>query len=140
MKRIGAVLLSLLLALPAWSQAQRAQFPFDREFVTASLNGESMAFSATLVVRKQGDIVRARGRLPCNAWSTRVDFNEDGKFAPFDESTTLVECGKEREDFEGRFMSAIVGAARWRVERNDLILEGNNMVLRFIPEGPSLRK
>jgi heat shock protein HslJ len=59
---------------------------------------------------------------------------DDGQFRFRQFVSTMLGCmEKDKDEEESRFVAAMEGVARWRMEGEALVLEGDKSILRFLP-------
>ena len=121
-----------LLTVVVISTAAVAQtpFPFNRQFVAVSMNGQDYTTkSPTLTIKAStnGDALRGTGFAGCNKWSSRIVLRE-GQISLGQLGTTRMFCADQMAA-ESNFLDALKSVTHWRMEGSMLVLEGGRTKL-----------
>jgi heat shock protein HslJ len=112
-------------------------FPIGRKFVAVSLNGDPLLRQdapkqATLEVRGLFTFHhRVGGNALCNDWGGHATFLPARRIIWGKILRTGLACRSAADEWEQRYITALLTASRWRTEEGHLILENGTDVLRF---------
>ena len=112
-------------------------FPLGQQFVAVSLNGEPVISNRSGVKLPTLEVWRvpfsplhARGTAHCNGWGGEVVLMPLNFVVWRTVYVTAVACAGL--ELENRYLRALLGARRWRIENGALILYNGRDTLRFL--------
>jgi len=136
---VGALVAVFLLGMwLTWPELayNSTGFPINRNFVAVSLNGErinnaELPRPQTFQARRESVFrLRAFGYGGCNGWTGTLLIVPPKSIVWGDRYQTAMACGRAGP-YEERYLTALLGATRWRREERTLILENGTDILRF---------
>jgi heat shock protein HslJ len=131
MRWIAATLL-VLATLPASAQTKQL-FPIGQSYRVMSISGYDVHNKGlSMTITHKGGDYRSAGQVGCNTWNSAVVLR-DTVIDFIDISTTKKVCGKSEMTAADAFLSSLRQAKRWRLDRVDLIIEGDTAELRLKP-------
>ena len=108
---------------------QPKQFPVGMQWTLVSLNGKTVSDNRpTLMI---DDALRARGFGGCNTFSATAYPLNQQRFAVGPIALTKRSCDKGVMDLERTFLVLFRTAAVWDTKDGQLVIQGNNGMLRF---------
>ena len=131
---LAVFLFGMWLARPEWPY-NPSGFPLDRKFLALSLNGEPLMLRdapniATFEVRGHRTFRhRVGGTSLCSRWGGHVTFLPGHRIVWRNVLNTAAAC--PTPELEHRYLQALLGAARWRTEDNELILHNDTNIIRL---------
>jgi heat shock protein HslJ len=133
---VGVFLLGMWLTWPDFPY-NPSGFPIGRKFVAVSLNGDLLTRQdapkqATLEVRGRFTFNhRVGGNALCNDWGGHATFLPARRIIWGRIFRTGLACRSAADEWEQRYIMALLTASRWRTEEGHLILENGTDILRF---------
>ena len=112
-------------------------FPIGRKFVAVSLNGDPLLRrdapkQATLEMRGHFTFHhRVGGNALCNDWGGHATLLPAHRIIWGKILRTALACRSAADEWEQRYILALLTASRWRTQEGHLILENGTDILRF---------
>jgi heat shock protein HslJ len=132
MTRWTAAALFVLASLPASAQTKQL-FPVGQSYRVMSISGYDVQNKGlSMTITHTGGDYRGAGQAGCNTWTSAAVLR-DTEIDFVDIASTKKVCGKPEMTAEDAFLTSLRQAKRWRLERTDLIIEGDTAELRLKP-------
>jgi heat shock protein HslJ len=126
-----------LLVCVSWTVAAQTAppqiFPIGQSYRAMFISGYDVSTKGlAMVISRTAGEYRASGNAGCNTWNSMVVLR-DTEIDFVDIATTKKVCGKPEMAAADAFLTSLRQAKRWRLDRVDLIITGDNAELRFKP-------